>query len=284
MALLFGCQLHAQKPEAGAFQSKSIFNTKFTRSLSRQGQWFAFYGYNFSWYTPSDVYFKGKGYDFKLRHVKAHDRPSKLSWDYLNPMEITTPQVNIRFGYHISDNYSISFGWDHMKYVMDIPQEVVICGHIGSEVSEPGIHTGRFAGTYNGQTMTIPAEMLTFEHTDGYNYVSAELERYDDIWLSKSQKNSLSLETGVGIGTIIPRTDAKFFGVGDNHYWNFAGYGASLKAGLKFHITKRFFLQNTAKIGWSRLNNIRTTGRSGIDKARQNISYLENYTVLGYQF
>lgn len=288
LALIFSCQVYAQtqieKPESTTFQSKSIFNPKVKRTESRQGKWFAFYGYNFSWYAPSDIKFKGKGYDFELKNVKAKDRPSKLSLDYINPMQITTPQVNIRFGYHISDNYSISFGWDHMKYVMVIPQTVSITGYIDPVVSDPGISTGKFAGTYTGQQITVPAEMLTFEHTDGYNYVSAELERYDDIWMSKSQKSNLSLETGVGIGTIIPRTDARFFGVGDNHYWNFAGYGASLKAGLKFHITKGLFLQNTAKVGWSRLNNIRTTGRSGIDKASQNISYLENYTVIGYQF
>ncbi len=288
LAVMISCQLYAQEPDqkliSSTFQSQSIFNTKIKSTESRKGKWYAFYGYNFSWYTPSDIRFKGKGYDFTLKDVKAKDRPSKLSLDYINPMQITTPQVNIRFGYFINDNYSISIGWDHMKYVMNIPQTVSIYGYIDPIVSDPGIPTGSFAGVYNGEKIEVPATMLTFEHTDGYNYVSAEIERHDDVWLAKNQKNRLTMETGLGVGTIIPRTDARFFGVGENHYWNFAGYGASAKVGLKFHITKGLYIQNTAKVGWSRLNNIRTTGRNDIDKASQNISYLENYTVIGYQF
>lgn len=288
LTMLFIGRAHAQETQNTIISQQqsgtSIFNPKLKPLESRKGKWYVFYGYNFSWYAPSDIRFKGKGYDFTLMDVKAKDRPSRLSLDYVNPMQITTPQVNIRFGYFLNDTYSISFGWDHMKYVMVIPQNVAIKGYIDPVVSEPGIPTGKYAGNYNGERIDVDATMLTFEHTDGYNYVSVEVERQDDIWIAKNQKNRLTMETGVGVGTIIPRTDAKFFGVGENHFWNFAGYGASIQGGLKFHITKGLYLQNTLKAGWSRLNNIRTTGRNDIDKASQNISYLQNYTVIGYQF
>jgi hypothetical protein len=263
---------------------KSIFYKQNPRNFSRKGEWFAHWGWNFSRYDQSDITFKGPGYNFTLNDVKAKDRPSKLSTDYINPMELTTPQFNFRFGYYIKDNYSISIGWDHMKYVMDIPQTVKITGYINPTISTPSIPTGKYAGVYDNTPITINADMLTFEHTDGFNYISSELERYDDVWVSNSQKQMLTMETGVGIGVMIPRTDVKLFGVGKNNFWNFAGYGVSIKAGLKYHFTKGFYLQNTTKVGYTDQWAIHTTGRNNLDKASQTIRYLENFTALGYQF
>ena len=263
---------------------KSIFSNVNARTFSRKGEWFIHHGWNFSWYDTSNLNLKGPGYDFTLKNITAKDRQSKLSTDYINPMELTTPQFNFRFGYFIKDNYSISLGWDHMKYVMNVPQTVNVTGYINPTISEPAIPTGAYAGVYDNTPMTITPDVLTFEHTDGFNYVSTELERYDDIWVSKSQKNMLTLETGIGIGFMIPRTDVRLFGVGENNFWNFAGYGISAKAGLKFHFTKRFFIQNASKVGYTDQWSIHTTGRNDIDKASQTIRYLENFTALGYQF
>jgi hypothetical protein len=235
-ALLFGKKLSAQeiisKTVTESKIAKSLFSKDIKRNFSRQGEWFVHWGWNFSWYDTSDINFKGPGYNFTLKDVKAHDRPSKLSLDYINPLEITTPQFNLRFGYFFKDNYSISLGWDHMKYVMDIPQTVKVSGYIDPTISNPAIPTGTYAGKYDNVPLTVKADMLTYEHTDGFNYVSTELERYDDIWVASSQKNMLTLETGVGAGFIIPRSDVRLFGVGENNFWNFAGYGVSVKAGL----------------------------------------------------
>lgn len=287
-ALLFGRKISAQEiipqPISQTKVSKSIFYKENPRNFSRKGEWFVHWGWNFSWYDTSDINFKGPGYNFTLKDVKAKDRPSKLSTDYINPMELTTPQFNFRFGFFIKDNYSISLGWDHMKYVMDIPQTVKVDGYINPTISNPAIPTGAYAGVYNNTPLTVNADMLTFEHTDGLNYVSTELERYDDIWVGKSQKNMLTLETGVGVGVMIPRSDVRLFGVGQNNNWNFAGYGISLKAGLKFNFTKKFYIQNTSKVGYIDQWAIHTTGRNSIDKASQTIRYLENFIALGLQF
>lgn len=263
---------------------KSIFSNEVKRNFSRKGDFYVHWGYNHSWYGKSDINFKGPGYDFTLKDVVAHDRQSKLSWDYLNPAEISIPQYNLRVGYFFADNYSISIGWDHMKYVMDIPQTVSITGYIDDEISNPGIPTGAYAGTYNGEMLNVKSDMLTFEHTDGFNYANVELERYDDIWVAPSHSSSLTLETGLGAGLVVPRTDVRLFGVGENNYWNVAGYGISAKMGLKFYITKGFYLQNTTKVGATKLTSIHTTGRNEFDKASQNINYVENFFALGYQF
>jgi hypothetical protein len=287
-ALLFGRKVNAQdiisKPVTQAKIGNSFFNNEIKRDFSRKGNWFVHWGYNFSWYDTSDINFKGPGYDFTLKHVVAHDRPKKLSFEYLDPGLITTPQFNLRFGYFIKDNYSISLGWDHMKYVMDIPQTVNVDGYINATISNPAIPTLAYAGVYNDKPLNVKGDMLGFEHTDGFNYVSTEVERYDDMWVARSQKTSLTFESGLGIGLMIPRTDVHLFGVGKNNFWNIAGYGISAKAGFKFYITKGLYLQNTSKIGFTSLSRIHTTGRNEYDSASQKIKYLENFTALGYQF
>lgn len=271
----------AQPTDSVPQVAKSIFNIKNNRDYTNKGRFFVHWGYNFSWYAKSDLRLYGPGYDITLKDVIAKDRPTKLSSDYINPAKITIPQFNFHFGYFIKDNYSISLGWDHMKYVAQIPQTVKATGFINSEISSPGISTGRYAGVYDNTDLFVDEDMLQFEHTDGFNYVSAEIERYDDVWVSKSKKQSFNFETGLGAGFIIPRTDAHLFSVGNNHFWNFAGYGVSAKVGGRFFFTKKLYLQGSMKAGWSNLTKIHTTGRNSIDNAKQKISYLENYYVLG---
>ncbi len=264
--------------------AKSIFNPKYSRTESNKGKIFFHWGYNFSSYAKSDIHFTGPGYDFTIHDVKASDRPTKLSMTYINPAKLTIPQFNFHFGYFIKDNYSISIGWDHMKYVVDIPQTVRISGYINEEISNPGIPTGGMAGTYNGEQVTLVDSVLTFEHTDGYNFASIDIERYDDIWVSRSGKQYLTMETGIGVGLLVPRSDVRLFGEGKNHYWNIAGYGAAAKVGAQFHFNKWLYLQTSLKGGWTDLNKIRTTGRNNLDKASQQIWFLENYWVLGFRF
>lgn len=265
---------------------KSIFPKKNKRNFSRKGNFYGHWGYNNSWYKKSDIQFKGPGYDFVLKDVVAHDRQSAYQLKYLLPANISIPQWNLRFGYFIKDNYSISIGWDHMKYVMDIPQKVMISGYIEEKISDPDhpLSTGKYAGEYDNELLEIESDMLTFEHTDGYNYANVEVERYDDIWVSRSQQRTLTLETGLGVGLIIPRTDVRFFEEGKNNALNVAGYGVSVKAGFKFYMNRGLFLQYTSKLGTSNLTNIHTTGRNKFDKASQKISFIENFLAIGYQF
>lgn len=286
--LIFSKKLSAQQNTSASEQApkigKSIFSNEVKRNFSRKGDFFVTWGYNHSWYDKSDINFKGPGYDFTLKNVVAHDRQTDLSWNYLKPSLITIPQFNFHFGYFIKDNYSISLGWDHMKYVMDIPQRVQIEGYIDPTISNPGVPTGSYAGKYNGQYINVGPDMLRFEHTDGLNYASVELERYDDIWVPRSQRTSLTMETGIGVGAVVPRSEVYLFETGENNYWNLAGYGVSAKLGFKLYITKGLYLQNSTKVGYINLSKIHTTGRNDIDGASQKIKYVENYTVLGYQF
>lgn len=221
----------------------------------------------------SDINFKGPGYDFTFEDVVAHDQPYKNSIQY-----------NIHAGYFISEHYSISLGLDHMKYVMDVPQELRIDGVIEPQVSTPSIQTGKFAGSYYSQPITVTPELVTLEYTDGFNYASMHLQRFDDIWVSENGNSSLSLESGIGGGVIVPRADVKLFGVGMNNKLNVAGWVASLKAGLMFNFTKHIYIVGSFEAGHSNMYKIYTTGRNDTDKAKQKLNFLQNSYLLGFRF
>ena len=263
--------------------------------LHEKGKFYINWGYNISWYNKSDIHFSGQGHDFILYNVVAHDRPSELSLDYIKPATWSIPQFNFRFGYFISDNLSISGGWDHMKYVADDFQTVKMYGYLDpSHVSDQLMRSNmekfdaRYSpsGLYNGLDVVMtPDDFIHYEHTDGLNYASVDIERYFELWqCSKYDRFGMTLVTGAGAGLIIPRTDAHLFGSGENHYWNVAGWGSSLKAGLQINLTKLIYMQSDFKYGYLQLSNVHTSIHKDIDKATQHIVFYENYWLIGFRF
>ncbi len=153
-------------------QDRSTYNDK------KKGQITVSWGWNRGAYTRSNTSFKGDDYDFKLYHVKSHDVPTPVTslYRYLQITKLTLPQTNLRISYFIKDKLAISFGDDHMKYVMTQDQTVPIKGTI--------TQNGNYKGTYN-EDITLSEDFLTFEHTDGLNYLNFELEKYFTWYHSK---------------------------------------------------------------------------------------------------
>jgi hypothetical protein len=163
---------------------------------------FVFWGWNRACFQKSDIHFKGNGYDFVLHNVVAHDRPSDLSWDYINPREVSKPQFNFRLGYFIKDNLAIVIAQDHMKYVMDQDQTVDFTGHI----SDPTYA----AMVQNGQVNLTDEKFLTFEHTDGLNYINLGVEKYKNLYAKENLEILWSY--GGGLGLMFPKSNVKIFG------------------------------------------------------------------------
>lgn len=262
------------------FGQKSIF-------LQRKGSWYFSWGYNRSTYANSDIHFVGPGYDFTLDKVIAKDFPTPFSEikTYFDPALLSIPQFNFHVGYFLSDKWALSVGWDHMKYVMVNDQASTISGYINAQVSNPAISVNpAYVASYDKKPFTINSkDFLTFEHTDGFNYASVELENYAPIWKGKKKHLQLDWMNGFGGGLIVPRSDVRLFTVGANHFWNVAGAGASVKTGLRLNFSKLLYFEAVAKAGTTRLWDIRTTGRS-VDHAEQSITYLEGYGALGFTF
>lgn len=245
-----------------------------------KGKFFIYWGGNRASYSHSDIQFEGPGYDFTLNDVGAVDKPKGFHIDYLNPLRMTIPQTNLRVGYFLTDKYSISFGVDHMKYVMVQNQNAVMNGQI--EGYAP------FDGTYVDHTMPLTEDFLTFEHTDGLNYVNVELSRMDDIgkvvgltW--NGDKIQFNTVAGIGAGVLYPKTNSKLMGMDRHDAFHIAGYGLSAKAGLNITFFKHFFVQGELKGGYINMPDIRTAPNSA-HKASQDFRFWERMLVVGTIF
>ena len=130
------------------------------------------WGYNRSYYQKSDLHLKGgDDFDFTLQDVVAKDMPEKYNGDaYFNPTKFTIPQFNFRAGVMIDNKWTISGGWDHLKYVVQGNQNPVINGTIGAV-------GGQYEGVYSDQTIPLDYEFLRMEHTDGLNFIHLNADR-----------------------------------------------------------------------------------------------------------
>lgn len=241
-----------------------------------KGSFYFYWGYNREFYSKSDIRFMGNGYDFTLSDVKSHDRQSKLAADpYLHVNQLTIPQYNYRLGYYINNKYSISMGFDHMKYVMNQNQVVRINGFInGTSTSYDKI--------YSNENIELVPEFLEFEHTDGLNYINVELNRNEKIYLHKKGVK-LNVMMGASTGIVYPRTRVVLLNKSLHDQWHVSGYGATIHTGINIEILKHFFVQDQIKVGYLNMPSIVTTYFKQ-DRAKQQFSFLQNNVVLGYRF
>jgi len=255
-------------------QEANVTPEKYT--AHNKGKFFFFWGGNRESFSKSDITFKGDDYNFTLHNVEAHDKPKGWHIDYFNPARMTIPQTNFRMGYFISDKYNISIGVDHMKYVMYQDKAVNYNGYYPN--------TGTYGETLpNGQVL-LTTDFLTFEHTDGLNYVNTEFSRVDDIskylTIGNTDKIQVNVTEGIGAGILYPKTNAKVLGKERHDDFHISGYGVSAKAGLNVTFFKYFFLQTELKGGYINMNDIRTT-HSGSDSASQEFFFLQRIIAFG---
>lgn len=252
-----------------------IFSQETYHTFGNKGRMFIYWGWNRAHYSLSDISFRGKDYDFTLQDVIADDKPSPFEVDvYLNPSNMTIPQYNFRIGYFIKDKYSISFGADHMKYVVRHAQSVRINGRID-------IPTSNYFGNYQGENITLAKDFLQLEHTDGLNYINTEIRRHDDIF--KFGFITLQLNTGIGAGILVPRTDATLLMFERHDKFHLAGYGMGAMVGLQVKFANHFFIQSELKGGYINMPDIRPTS-SADDVAKQSFRFFQYNILFGSYF
>lgn len=263
-----------------------------------KGKFFVSWGGNRDSYTKSDVNFRGKDYNFTVNDMKAHDKPKGWHVDYVNPANMTIPQTNFRMGYFFSDHYSVSIGWDHMKYVMTQNQIANVTGNINLPADQAGSF---YNGDYNntpvnmalngaqeggiaGGTQGNPPAFLMYEHTDGLNYINTEVSRHDDIsklfGITNTDKVQINLTEGLGAGLLYPKTNTTLLGKERHDDFHVSGYGLSAKAGINFTFFKYFYLQGELKGGYINMQDIKTT-RSNDDSASQDFFFFQRIIAVG---
>ena len=232
------------------------------------------WGWNRGWFTNSDIHFSGYNYDFTLTDVIAKDRQTKFDPAiYFHPQLITIPQTNFRIEYFHKDNYSISFGIDHMKYVVQQNQEVLINGKIENSGTD-------FNDEYKEEIINIESGFIEFEHTDGLNYINFEYRRFDNL---ANYKNwNLNIAEGLGTGFLLPRTNTTIFNNKRHDEFHLAGYGFNAVIALNLSY-KRYFIQSELKGGFINMPDMRTTEYKS-DRASQHFFFSQLNFLVGYSF
>jgi len=205
---------------------------------------------------------------------------------------MTIPQTNFRMGYFINDHYNISLGLDHMKYVMRQDQIANVTGNVNLPSSDVG---SMYNGVYNNTPVNFlanyidydhgtPFPFLTFEHTDGLNYINTEISRVDDFsklfGITNTDKIQINLTEGVGGGFLYPKTNAQILGYKRHDDFHVSGYGVSAKVGINVTVFKHYFIQGELKGGYINMNDIRTTAVTN-DTASQHFMFLERVISFG---
>lgn len=243
--------------------------------LTQKGQIIIFWGWNRAIFGNSDIYFKGENYDFTLENVSAHDRQSDFSYhNYFQPNRITIPQTNQRFAYFVKDELAVMIGVDHMKYVMDQDQMVNFSGNI----SDPFYS----AMVQNGEVNLNDEKFLTFEHTDGLNYINFGLEKYKNIY--NRENFSLVWSVGAGVGPMFPKSNVQLFGKERSDRFHVAGFGLDGRTSINLVFWKHIIARLEAKGGYINMFDIKTTVNNKPDKALQDFVFGQVNFGVGYTF
>lgn len=235
------------------------------------------WGYNRSAYTRADIKIKGDNEDITIKNAFARDSPSEFDPKvYFNPFKFTIPQFDFRVGVELQKGYYFSFGWDHLKYVLQ-PGNYLVTG----EITEPTA-TPKFQRSYN-DTVFVDDDFLHLEHTDGLNYIHFSLDKV--IYKKAFWKDRLTFELPVefGIGVSAPWTDSDFVG---RFYRNpsirIAGVATNIGVKPRLYFYKELlFFQSNLRVGYVNMWNVKIHDEV---RAKQNFAYAERAFVLGMKF
>lgn len=253
--------------------SFSVFAQKQnTLPYTQKGMFYFYWGWNWSSYTKSDIHFTGNDHDFTLYDVVGVDRPSKFTFEnYLSPFGMTTPQFNARFAYFFKDNWELSFGTDHMKYVAKKLQTVKITGTFEKDGTTE---------IYNNEDIRLTYDFLQYEHTDGLNYVNLGLRRV--LNLVDGKNIDLNIIPGFEAALILPKSDVTLLGKARSDRYHLSGYGMNLSGALNITFFDKYFIQSELKGGYVNLPKVLTSFEG--DTASQDFFFSQVNIVLGGYF
>lgn len=241
-----------------------------------KGTLYGYWGYNRSAYTKSNLRLIGSGYDFTLKNATAHDNPSRKFKEYANLGNLTVPQFNARIGYYFKNHYALSFGYDHMKYIFDDGNKVLLNGTIN-----PGVDT-IWSGTYNNEPVTTDRDNFHYENSNGLNYLHFDLTRSDMLFRTKNRKFAVSTNFGVGAGGILSFNDFNFGQQKDMVTISMSGYSISAHAGLRFEFFNHVFLQAEGNSGFMHQVKVRTRPNDLTAYATQKFGFAMGHIVAGF--
>jgi hypothetical protein len=257
------CQIHKGKPKA---------------SFSK-GTFFAYYGCNRSWYANSTINFTGPKYQFSIKDVAGSDAP--LPFDpgqQLNPLKATAGQYNIRFGYYLKNHYSLSFGYDKLKYKVEDGDQILLTGNLNEATNS----FTNVKGSYMNEPVLIDDKKFIYSNS-GLNYVRIEFTRADQ-WLAAGSRQQIILSSlaGIGAGALISDNSFLFAGKQEQKIRSLSGFAVSVHLGVRLEFFKHVFIQSNFSGGWMGQSHVRTRANDPSAFANQNLGYLQFDTNVGF--
>jgi hypothetical protein len=245
-----------------------------------KGTLWGYWGYNRTRYTNSDIRFVGPGYDFTMADSKAHDEQAILSSNnYLRLSNLTVPQFNVRMGYYFRNNWAISLGYDHFKYIFADDNDVFLSGEI-----DPGVdNLTNWSGTYDAEPIETNRKLFHYENSDGMNFIRLELTR-TDTWVRLGNKDQFKISTNFGwsFGSILSFNDFRFAGTDSKRTISMSGIGTALHISPRFEFFRHVFIQPTLSGGLIRQGKVKTRPNNASSYAQQSFAYGEFNTVVGF--
>jgi hypothetical protein len=259
-----------------------------------KGKFYVMWGYNRAWFGKTDSTFKTPEGTFTIHDSVGEDRPSPFDPKvYFNPSRLSIPQYNLTIGYWIKDRLGVEIGHDHMKWVFDRNRTYEITGEFSPTLYVPNPNPqfgwdGVMPVTFDQVKQTGDARWLSFEHTNGYNYVFAGLVYLQPIYHGPRNRFAVDARMGAGAGVLIPQTsvhmhrDQAWNWEGYDNQFHLAGGGGHANAALRFTAYDRFFFEATARASLIKVSNA-LVDQSGAILTQTPIAALELMGQIGYQ-
>jgi hypothetical protein len=252
------------------------------------------WGYNRTWFGKTDSTFKTPEGEFTVHDSVGNDRPSPFDPKvYFNPSTLSIPQYNLTIGYWIKDRLGVEIGHDHMKWVFDPNRTYEISGEFSPTLYVPNPNSqygwdGVMPVSFDQVKQTGDARWLSFEHTNGYNYIFAGLVYLQPVYHGPRNRLAVDARMGAGAGVLIPQTSVHMH---RDQAWNWAGYdnqfhlaggGGHANAALRFTAYDRIFFEATARASLIKVSNA-LVDQSGAILTQTPIAAVELMGQIGYQ-
>lgn len=259
-----------------AAQKKYTF--KKNKISTKPGASWVSWGYNRAGYTTSDIEFIGTGYKFTLSDAKASDNPSRDLKQYVRINTLTVPQFNLRLGYYFKNKLAISLGYDHMKYVFNDKNPVMMSGYI-----EPGLDS-LWAGDFNNRAVVTDRNHFHYENSNGLNYIRAELMRSYMLYQTKRRAFVIHANLSVGTGCVLTIADFNFEQKFSRYKASVSGFGLSAHASLRAEFFQHFFIQGELSGGFINLIKVKLRTDDPSAYAKHHFLYAQRNITVGWFF
>ena len=150
-----------------------------------------------------------------------------------------------------------------MKYIVPHGQKVAIEGVI----DQPG---NPYNGEYgNGDEVWLHPYFLSYEHSDGLNYLNASADYHLTMYQIPSGKFRIDAFIGGGLGLQIPKSNVRLFYHQRNDYFHTAGWGLHGNGGFSFIGWDLLFIRTQVKGGFQHMPDVLTRPDDAPDRASQ---------------